>query len=128
MTGAHAGFFVRHRPGVSGQSHIEKMTKLECAACIYAALKRTAYWRERVYKRFNDTRNLDAASLLRELARQAAALTEDQWSRLKPHFDRTSERFCDAMTEVGRIVGMRSEVTDFDSYVVKLTELLQVAR
>jgi hypothetical protein len=65
--------------------------------------------------------------LLRGLA-STAKLSDYQWGGLKPYFDRTSERWCDAITEAGRLVGIRPDIRDFGGYVAKLTELLAVAR
>lgn len=103
-------------------------TKLECAACIYAALRKTARWRENVATRFpDDPRNPAAANLLRKLS-DTADLSDSQWDRIAPHFSRTSDKWCDALTEAGRLVGIRPNIRDFDGYFAKLTELLQVAQ
>ena len=100
--------------------------KYECEGAIFARLKRTAFWRESVAKRFPaDGRNQVAADMLRKMTNNVT-LSDQQWARLAVHFDR-SERWSEAAMEASRRVGIKPGVNDFELFVNVLTDLLEGA-
>jgi len=98
-------------------------TKLECEAALHTSLKNTARWRDAVAQRFpSDPRNPAAAELLRQLS-QEATLSDEQWTAIAPHFER-SERWSEVLSDTSRAVGIRPGFNDFSSYAGKLIEAL----
>ncbi|MET4041594.1 hypothetical protein [Bradyrhizobium sp. RT6a] len=97
--------------------------KYECEAALYASFKKTARWRDAVAQQFpSDPRNAAAAELLRSMGKEAA-LSDEQWSAIAPHFNR-SERWSEALAATVRVVGIRPGYNDFPSFAAKLVEAL----
>ena len=63
--------------------NIENEEQDNCVQSITYGINRTTDWRERVYDRYHDDRNLWASKALRKLATDAH-LTQESWENLQP--------------------------------------------
>jgi hypothetical protein len=83
------------------------LTKQDCSESIAQYVERTAVWRRSLAVKFpGDPRNARAAETLEKIAIDAAELTDEQWSLLRPNFGGwASETWRDALGLAARQVG-----------------------
>ncbi len=100
--------------------------KLDCSDALVFGLNRTAGWRKKMLVQYpGDPRNGRAAECLTKLATDAAALSDEDWLRLKPHVGGwANEHWRDAITEAGRAVGFKQKIIDLSSFVDHLVFVL----
>jgi hypothetical protein len=99
--------------------------KTDCIDSIKFGTRRTRQWRTRcAVKHSLDPRNAKAADYLDRLSDKANQLTDADWLRLQPHFNWTSERWREAISQTARAVGFTSTINDFPSFVEHLVGLL----
>jgi hypothetical protein len=75
----------------------------------------------------DDIRNARAADALSDLALRSAALDDDVWDRLKPHFDPKDRRWYDAVSGASRAAGFRTKPADFGAYGQTVFDALAVS-
>lgn len=89
--------------------------KDDCLCSITSVLRRCADWRDTLTARFDDPRNANAARACRRIADEAA-LTDDDWAALQPHYNWVSQKWLDALQQATRLIGFRP-ITDFPSFL-----------
>jgi hypothetical protein len=98
--------------------------KSDCAQSIAFGLHRGAKWRDKISERYSDPHAAWAAGALRKLADDAPSLTDDQWERLKPHYDFGSERWREAISLAARQVGFLHRTKSFVFFIKNLIAVL----
>jgi hypothetical protein len=79
------------------------LDKQNCVESIVHTLDRASKWRKTLVVKYpKDPGNLRAVKMLDQLAIDAAGMTEEQFSRLKPHFGWASGVWRDGLCEVAR--------------------------
>jgi len=102
--------------------------KNDCIDSITKVLESTASWRRVLVPKFNDPRNMRAAETLEKLAVDAANLTDEQWSDLKPHFSGwASEKWRSSLSQASRSVGFHHRAKDLNFFVKVLLQNLSPA-
>jgi hypothetical protein len=104
--------------------NIENEEQDNCVQSITYGLTRTADWRDKVFNRYQDQRNLWASKALRKLADDAPNLTDEAWSKLEPHFEWGSEHFREAVSQTARQVGFKHKSKSFPFFVKNLVAAL----
>jgi hypothetical protein len=66
--------------------------------------------------------------MLHQLAIDAASLTEEQFTDLKPHFGWSSQIWRDGLVQAARLVGFAHRNTTFDSFVRTVVRHLPTSR
>jgi cyclopropane fatty-acyl-phospholipid synthase-like methyltransferase len=94
--------------------------KDDCVQSIVFGLNRTANWRDKVFERYQDQRNVWASSALKKLAGDAPGLSEDSWSQLQPHYDWGSPHWREAISAAARQVGFQHKSKSFAFFVKNL--------
>jgi hypothetical protein len=84
---------------------IENENKDDCIQSIAFGLNRTALWRDKIFDRYGDQRNVWASKALKKLAGDTPGLSEESWAQLQPHYDWGSERWREAISQAARQVG-----------------------
>jgi cyclopropane fatty-acyl-phospholipid synthase-like methyltransferase len=101
--------------------------KQDCIESIVHALNRSEVWRTKLMVKYPaDTGNLRAAKMLKQLAVDAASMTDEQWKKLEPHFCWSSGIWRNGLSEAARQVGFGHRARDFHSFVNAL--VLHVAQ
>ena len=103
--------------------NIENEEQDNCVQSITYGINRTADWRDKVYERYQDQRNLWAAKALRKLASDAH-LTQESWEKLQPHFEWGSQHFREAVSQAARQVGFQHKSKSFPFFVKYLVSAL----
>jgi hypothetical protein len=94
---------------------VDKQDAVESIARI---LEQTSAWRKRTAAKFpDDPRNAKAAEMLDQLAIDAANLTDEQFTDLRPHFGWSSQIWRDGLLTAARSVGFAHRNTNFASFV-----------
>jgi hypothetical protein len=101
--------------------------KNDCVESVVRVLERTSAWRKSISANFSDPRNVRAAETLDKLAIDAAAMTDDQWSALKPHFGWASVAWRNGLTQATRQIGFHNRQRDFASFVAALAHELSLS-
>jgi hypothetical protein len=92
--------------------------KQDCIEQFARILEQTSAWRRKTATKYpDDLRNLKAAEMLDQLARDSANLTDEQWEELKPHFGWSSQTFRDALIQATKLVGFAHRNRSLDSFV-----------
>lgn len=99
-----------------------------CAQSISYGLNRTADWRDKVFTRYHDQRNVWASNALRKLAADAPGLTTESWEKLEPYFEWGSERFREAVSQTARQVGFQHKSRSFPFFIKNLAYVLQMEK
>ena len=107
--------------------NIENEEQGNCAQSIGYGLTRTADWRDKVFARYHDQRNVWASNALRKLAADAPDLPTESWEKLEPHFEWGSERFREAVSQTARQVGFQHKSKSFPFFVKNLVATLSAA-
>lgn len=103
--------------------------KTDCIDALTFGLNRTRDWRRKLVTKFpGDPRNVRAVDCLTKLAADAAALTDDDWLKLKPHAGWASEHFREAISESARAVGFQKKIINLHSYVQHLMDVLSKSK
>jgi hypothetical protein len=114
---------VHHRRNYAASTiRNRKMTlndnKQDCVESIVHALNRSEVWRTKLMVKYPaDTGNLRAAKMLNQLAVDAVNMTDEQWSKLEPHFCWSSGVWRNGLSEAARQVGFGHRARDFGSFV-----------
>jgi predicted aminopeptidase len=81
-------------------------------------LEKTSAWRRSTAAKFpDDSRNINAAEMLDQLAIDAAHLSDDQWNDLRVHFGWASQTWRDGLIQAARLVGFAHKSKDFDAFM-----------
>jgi len=118
---------VRNHAGISGslkKKMIIENEKDDCVQSIAFGLTRTALWRDKIFERYGDQRNVWASKALRKLAGDTPALSEESWAQLQPHYDWGSERWREAISQTARQVGFNHKSKSFPFFVKNLVGVL----
>jgi hypothetical protein len=102
--------------------------KLDCMESVIHVLKRTGGWRRAISVDFNDPRNVRAAVTLEKLAIEAAAMTDEQFNDLQPHFEWSSQTWRTAINNVARQIGFHNRSKDFGAFVRSLVHELSLSQ
>jgi hypothetical protein len=101
--------------------------KQDCIESLVHALNRGEAWRTKLMVKYpSDSGNIRAAKMLNQLGVDAANMTDEQWSKLEPHFCWSSGVWRNGLSEAARQVGFGHRARDFDSFVNAL--VLHVAQ
>jgi hypothetical protein len=85
--------------------------KVDCIDAIVFELTRTIEWRKKMATRYpQDARNAKAAKSLTSLASDVAALSDNDWIRLKPHSGWASEHWRRSISDAARAVGFKEAI------------------
>ena len=99
--------------------------KNDCIDSIIQMLNRTAAWRKATAPKFpDDPRNMKAAHTLDKLALEAANLTDEQWTELKPHFSWASEKWRNGLSHTARQTGFMFRAGDLAYFIKALLQNL----
>jgi alkylhydroperoxidase family enzyme len=99
--------------------------KQDCIDSIVRILEQTSAGRRKTAAKFpGDERNTKAAKLLDQLAIEAASLTDEQFSDLRPHFGWSSQIWRDGLVQAARSVGFAHRKTNFASFVRSIVRQL----
>jgi len=100
--------------------------KDNCVDSIIRVLEGTAAWRKIVaFRHPEDTRNQRAIERLSQLAKDAANLSDEQWSLLEPAY--SSAKWRDALSLVARQVGFHHRAASLDTFVMVLANQLSIS-
>jgi hypothetical protein len=100
--------------------------KIDCTDALAFGIHRTRLWREKMLVKYpSDLRNGRAVECLGKLAADAKDLSDDAWSRLKPHSGWASEPWRDAISQTARMVGFQHKIQDLPTFVERLLGVLQ---
>jgi hypothetical protein len=101
--------------------------KIECAETISFGLNRAAGWRHKKAKQYsNDPRNHRAAELLLKLAGESSNLTEEEWARLQPYYDFSSQHWREAISRAARSIGFHHPENNFAGFIDSLVSVLSL--
>jgi hypothetical protein len=101
--------------------------KHDCIESIVRVLERTSAWRKAITVNFpNDSRNMRAVETLDKLAIDAAGMTNEQWSDLRPYFGWASMPWRDGLSQAARQVGFHHRAKDLNSFVSALVQQLSL--
>ena len=91
----------------------------DCVESIVRILEQTSAWRRKTAAKFPDdsARNIKAAEMLDQLGIDAASLTDEQFSDLRPHFGWSSQIWRDGLVSAAKMVGFAHRNTNFASFV-----------
>jgi len=99
--------------------------KQDCAESISHRLTKTRAWRENLSTQYpDDERNLRAAASLAELAKEAAALSDETWEELKPFYKFDCFLWREAVSLTARRVGFQYGRATFPFLVRNLIRVL----
>ena len=104
--------------------NIEDEDRDNCVQSIKYGITRGANWRDKVFERYHDERNVWAANALRKLADDTPSLRVDAWKALQPHFEWESERFREAVSQTARNVGFKHKSKSFPFFIKNLVAAL----
>jgi hypothetical protein len=105
------------------------MSKLECGKSIKYAANRAVPWRTGLQQKFpEDPRNAAAVVLLKQLAVDVDNITDEQFSKLAPHWSWVDELWHETLLVVIRRVGYQRTIKTFDDFVNTLVSYLQRAQ
>src|SRR5229473_4527282 len=101
--------------------------KIGCAETISFGLNRTNGWRYKKAKQYsNDPRNHRVAELLLKLAGASSNLTEEEWARLQPYYDFSSQLWREAISQAARSVGFHHPEKHFAGFIDSLVSVLSL--
>lgn len=97
--------------------------KQNCKDDLAASIRRSAGWRRRLQKKYNDPHCGPAADLLERLATESNDLSDEMFLALSPFYSWSSGRWADSVSETCRLVGFRG-VDSLSKFVDTLVSIL----
>jgi hypothetical protein len=120
----HRGLFVcaltPEFPGILKKKMIIENEKDDCIQSIAFGLNRTSLWRDKIFERYGDQRNVWASKALKKLAGDTPGLSEESWAQLFRALAR------EAIGQAARQVGFNHKSKSFPFFVKNLIGVLSL--